>query len=116
MAIFLPTYWAASLLNVSKPGPVNDRCTTHPWPLSYWALADFTSFPVMRAGPSASREEPWSSEPFRTGSTTVASGVSCAGGVVGTFPVSPAGAVVGVVAGAVVADVVVGAAVVVVAW
>src|SRR5581483_3331383 len=118
MAICLPTYWAAILLKVSNPVPVNDRWTTQPWPLSKRASADLTSFPVMSAGPSESRPVlAESDEPLRIGSTTEASGLSSLSGVVGTFPVSPAGAVVGVVAGAVVAVVVVdGAAVVVVAW
>src|SRR5258706_847106 len=110
MAICLPTYWAAIWLKVVKPPPVNDRCTTQPCPLAKLALADFTSFPVMRAGPSASREAPWSSDPLRMGRTTCLSGVSWSGGVVGILPVRAgggvaAGAVVGVVAGAVVADV-----------
>ena len=76
MAICLPTYWAAIWLKVLNPSPVKETWTTQPWPLSNWALADFTSFPVMSAGPSARREAPWSSEPFRMGSTTCASGLS----------------------------------------
>src|SRR2546423_9667469 len=100
MAICLPTYWAAIWLNVLNPSPVKERWTTHPWPLSNWALADFTSFPVISAGPSRRREAPWSSEPFRIGSTTSTSGLSPASGVVFTTPVRGAGALVGVVAGA----------------
>src|SRR2546423_1674562 len=59
----------------------------------------------MSVGPSASREAlAESDEPLRIGSTTVASGLSSASGVVGTLPVSDAaGAVVGVVPAAVVA-------------
>src|SRR5712671_5872236 len=115
MAICLLTYWAAIPLNLLNPSPVNDRWTTQPWPLSYRASADFTSFPVMSSGPSARRPAPVS-DPFRTGSTTSWPGVS---GVVGT---AARFWVVGVVAGAVapvapaLAVVVVAGALVVVAW
>src|SRR5437899_3663967 len=102
MAICLPTYLAAMSLNLLNPSPVNDRWTSHPVPLSKRASADFTSFPVMSSGPSESRFPPLS-VPFRIGSTTFWPGVS---GVVGT---TDRFWVVGVVAGAVVA-------VVVVAW
>src|SRR5581483_1400915 len=112
MAICLPTYWAAILLNLVKPSPVNERWTSQPWPLSKRASALFTSFPVMSSGPSDSRLPPLS-VPLRIGRTTFWPGVS---GVVGTSArfwvvVVVAGTVVAVVAGAAPA-----VAVVVVAW
>src|SRR5581483_7001240 len=101
MAICLPTYWAAILLNLVKPSPVNERWTSQPWPLSKRASALFTSFPVMSSGPSDSRLPPLS-VPLRIGRTTFWPGVS---GVVGTSArfwvvVVVAGTVVAVVAGA----------------